>query len=410
MTEVPYELYVGIDWGSERHQVVVLDAERRVQHERGVAHAGEALHALAHWLVELGGGRPVAVAIEVPHGAVVDVLLERGCHVFALNPRQMDRFRDRYTVAGAKDDRRDARVLASALATDRAAFRRLQTDDPLVRQLREWARIDAELGDELRRLASRLREQLLRFYPQALGLCSAAAEPWFWALLKRAPTPAAAARLRPAPVATLLRTYRIRRLTAAAVLAALQVPPVYVAPGTVDAARDHIALLLPRLELLAEQRRLCTQRLEQALEDLATQEEQQGHRDVTILRSLPGVGRVVAATMLAEASPLLARRDYHGLRAYSGVAPVTRQSGKRRLVGMRYACNPRLRNAVYYWAFIAAQHDPATRHQYQALRARGHSQGRALRGVVDRLLAVLIAMLNTQTLYDAERRAGARAA
>jgi len=71
---------------------------------------------------------------------------------------------------------------------------------------------------------------------------------------------------------------------------------------------------------------------------------------------------------------------------------------------MRYAWNPRLRNALYYWAFIAARHDPAPRQHYEGLRARGHSQGRALRGVADRLLAVLIVMLKTQTLDDPSRR------
>ncbi len=125
---------------------------------------------------------------------------------------------------------------------------------------------------------------------------------------------------------------------------------------------------------------------------------------MTILRSLPGVGRVVAATMLAEASRLLAARDYHGLRTQAGVAPVTRQSGKRLLVGMRYACNPRLRNALYYWGFISVRYDAHSRQHYQLLRGRGHSHGRALRGVVDRLLTVLMAMLAAQTTYDPARR------
>ena len=202
----------------------------------------------------------------------------------------------------------------------------------------------------------------------------------------------------------LLREHRIRRLTADQVLAALQTTPLRVAPGTVEAASAHAALLIPRLELVDRQRRDCARRIERLLDALATTGEHQGHRDVTILRSLPGVGRVVAATMLAEASQLLAARAYHRLRASGGAAPVTRQSGKQRGVPMRYAWNPRLRNALYYWAFIAARHDPATRQHYEGLRARGHSQGRALRGVADRLLAVLIVMLKTQTLYDPSRR------
>src|SRR5262249_18279781 len=142
MPETVYALYVGIDWGTVTHQVAVLDAQRGLGGERVIAHEAVALHAFTEWVMQLAGGEParVAVALEVPRGAVVDTLLERGFHVFALNPKQLDRFRDRYTVAGAKDDRRDAFVLATALATDRPAFRRLELRAPLIVELREWSR------------------------------------------------------------------------------------------------------------------------------------------------------------------------------------------------------------------------------------------------------------------------------
>src|SRR5262245_22656842 len=118
MTEHVYAIYVGIDWATAAHQVTVLDPARRLLAERAVPHTGEALAECVTWLITLADGRPdrVAVAIEVPRGAVVDVLLERGCAVFALNPKQLDRFRDRHTVAGAKDDRRDAFVLGGCAA------------------------------------------------------------------------------------------------------------------------------------------------------------------------------------------------------------------------------------------------------------------------------------------------------
>src|SRR6266850_2757398 len=167
-----YRFYVGIDWATAAHRVVVLDADRRSLHDRTVPHEGVALETFAHWLVELAAGqaRDVAVALEVPRGAVVDVLLARGVHVFALNPKQLDRFRDRFTVAGAKDDRRDALVLASSLATDPAAFRRLRLDDPLVIRLRELSRLEDELQQEFSRLTNRLRDQLQRIFPQLLAL------------------------------------------------------------------------------------------------------------------------------------------------------------------------------------------------------------------------------------------------
>ena len=159
-------------------------------------------------------------------------------------------------------------------------------------------------------------------------------------------------------------------------------------------------LQLPILRLLHEQTADVARRI-QALLDEMSQEGQAGeHRDVTIILSLPGVGRVVAATMLAEASQPLAERDYHALRSYAGAAPVTHQSGKRRVVLMRKSCNLRLRDALYHWARVNSQHDEHGKQHYAELRGKGHSHGRALRGMADRLLAVLVAMLRSNTLYD----------
>src|SRR5947199_7337482 len=210
---LPYEWFVGIDWGSQQHQVSVLDRDRRRVGERVVDHDGARLARLADWLWTLSAGQPqrVAVAIEVPRGAMVEGLVERGFHVFALNPKQLDRFRDRHSVAGAKDDRRDAFVLADSVRTDQPSFRRVQPDHPRVVELRELSRVEDDLGEELRRLSNRLREQLHRFFPQPLTLCPAADDPWFWALLDRAPTPAHAQRLSAKTVAAVLKVYRVRR-------------------------------------------------------------------------------------------------------------------------------------------------------------------------------------------------------
>jgi transposase len=395
-----YELYVGIDWATQHHQVALVDPEGRRRDERQVPHSGAGLTQLADHLTSLvRDPARIAVAIEVPRGAIVDLLLERGCHVYALNPKQLDRFRDRHTVAGAKDDRRDAFVLGDALRTDRAAFRRLTIEAPEVIQLRELARVHGELVEETGRLTNRLREQLWRFYPQVLRLCPAADQPWLWALVLAAPTPADAQRLSRSAVAALLARYRLRRLTADDVLAALRAPSLPVAPGTLEAARDHVALLLPRLALVHEQRTGCEGRLDALLALAAGRDDREEHRDVTILRSLPGVGRLVAATMLAEASRPLAARDYQTLRAHAGVAPITRQSGQRRQVVMRRSCNARLRHAVFHWARNSVRLDARAAAHYHRLRER-HGHARALRGVADRLLRVLVAMLTTQTLYE----------
>ena len=162
----------GVDWASETHQVCLVAADGKIIGERAFAHGGAGLAEMCDWLVTTSGEEPptVAVAIEVPHGPVVEILLERRFQVDAVNPKQLDRFRDRFTVAGAKDDRRDAYVLADALRTDRHCFRRLTVEDPVVIELREWSRMVEDLQQERNRLANRVREQLWRYYPQALEL------------------------------------------------------------------------------------------------------------------------------------------------------------------------------------------------------------------------------------------------
>jgi transposase len=398
--------YAGVDWASQAHVVCLSDAQGRGKRVRSFAHGGEGLAEMGAWLIAASGAAPQAVhvAIEVPHGPVVEALMERGFTLYAVNPKQLDRFRDRFTLAGAKDDSRDAEVLADALRTDRPRLRPLRPADPLVIELREWSRIADELTVEQVRLANRLRDQLWRYFPAMLELADDLAAEWFLQLWESAPTPDKARRLRQASLAKLLKRHRIRRFDAAEALDQLRRPPIQVAAGATEAATAHIRTLIPRLRLVSRQIKAAHAELDRLLASLAAPEEDapgqlQEQRDVTILRSLPGIGRIVCATLLAEAGEALRQRDYQALRCLSGVAPVTRQSGKRRIVLRRRACHRRLSDAVHHWARTAIQHDPRSRAKYVALRQRGHSHARALRSVADRLLAVACAMLASRTLF-----------
>jgi transposase len=294
-------------------------------------------------------------------------------------------------------------VIGDSLRTDPQAFRQVRLDHPVIIQVREWSRIDEDLGVELTRLTNQVRDLVYRSAPGLLALSPAADDPWVWALLRQAPTPATQRRLSERRVDRLLREHRIRRLTATEVREVLQQPAVFTAPGVVDAVAAHLQVLLPRVELIAAQRRDATRQLERWLEALETElpaGDQREHSDVVIVRSMPGIGTRVAARMLAEASQPLVDRAYHALRAVMGVAPVTKQSGRRRTVSMRYACSARLRNAGYHWARTSAQHDAASRAYYASLRARGHSHGRALRSVADRLLRILMTLLSRGQIFD----------
>jgi transposase len=404
-----FQYLAGIDWASDSYQICVVEENGQVLGEKQFKHSGDGIRQCIEWLLELAGGNgsSLAAAIEVPHGAMVESLIENNLAVFAINPKQMDRFRDRHTVAGAKDDALDAFVIADSLRTDPACFHRLQIDEPAIVRLREWSRMDQDLQTESNRLANQLWDQLRRYYPQMLQLSRAADEPWLWDLLETAPLPGDVPKLKLAKVKAILRAHRIRRLTAEQVLEQLRQPALRLAPGAAEAASEHVQMLLPRLRLLKQQRDMAAQRIRSILEELCAappEGEKREHRDAEILLSLPGIGPVIAATMLAEASQPLRERDYQALRNYGGAAPVTRRSGKRQVIVMRYACNERLRNALYHWSRISMQKDTRTKQHYAALRQRGHSHGRALRGIADRNLAMLISMLKSGTLYDSAKR------
>lgn len=403
--------FAGADWASGKHDVWLTDADGKRLGMRTFAHDGEGLAQMCAWLTATSGAEPgqIHVAIEVPHGPVVETLLERGFNVYAINPKQLDRFRDRFSPAGAKDDSRDAETLASSLRTDGRAFRELAFEEPALIELREYSRLTDELTREKNRLVNRIRQQLWRYYPQ-IGELDTELSEWVLDVWEAAPDPARAARLSKKTAAQILKKRRIRRIGADEVLDILRKQPLSVAPGVADAAKAHIRLLIERLRLVSRQikeahghlDRLCALLAEpaEAGEGEAEPGQPQKQRDAAILHSLPGIGRINLATLLAEASEALRLREYHALRVLCGQAPVTRRSGKSRTVGRRYACHPRLANALYHWARVASQIDEKCRSKYEALRARGHSHGRALRSIGDRLLAVACAMLEKGTLFD----------
>src|ERR687893_1353040 len=295
MTEVTTRWFAGVDWGSQQHQVWLLDAAGKVVGERAFPHGGAGLAALCGWLVSMADDPgSVAVAIEVPHGPVVDALLDRGFAVHAINPKQLDRLRDRISVAGAKDDRRDARVAAAGLRTDPHLFRRVAVGDPGVVELREWSRLAEELQQERVRLANRVRQQLWRYYPQLLELGEDVTAEWVLALWSVAPTPAKAAQLRAPTLARLLQQHRIRRVDAERALGILRQPAITVAEGVTEAAVLHLRSLVARLRLANREFHQAERKLDELCATLREKTAAAGGApcDAAVLRSLPGVGTV----------------------------------------------------------------------------------------------------------------------
>ncbi|MDQ5980483.1 MAG: hypothetical protein QG602_3460, partial [Verrucomicrobiota bacterium] len=252
-----FRWYLGVDWGSEQHAWCLLDAEGAVQHEAVVSHTQAAIADALRVVQRHTGTGPsdVAVGLEIGHGVLVDTFLDHGWAVFAINPKQVDRFRDRFSAAGAKDDRRDARTIADALRTDARAFRAIDGTDPRLLPLRELSRLLEELQVEQGRLVNRVREQLYRVDAAWLRLSPAATDPWLWTLLQEAPHPERWPHLARRRVAAVLRAHQIRRVTVDQVMDALRTPGLRAAPGVAEAVAVRVASLVPQLRLVYAQGR-----------------------------------------------------------------------------------------------------------------------------------------------------------
>ncbi len=241
-----FQYFVGIDWGTQTHCVVLLDSQGQTIEQYIAEHSGEGLSALVERLKRTTNCDPneVAIGIEVGWGALVETLVENGFTLFSINPKQVDRFRDRFTVAGAKDDSRDALVIASSLRTDQKSYKQVQVDSPGILRLRELARFEEELKTELRRTTNRLWQQLHRYYPQILRLSPAADDRFIWDLLSKVPTPQKGANITRARLALVLAAHRITRFTVEEVLIILRATPLCLADGAAEAACEHVLLLI----------------------------------------------------------------------------------------------------------------------------------------------------------------------
>lgn len=413
------EVFVGLDWGEQKHVVRAVDQAGEELARAGFATDAGGLSALVEWVLAAAGGDAgrAVVGTERPDEPVVMALLSAGFRVGCLNPKQMERFRDRYSCAGAKDDDRDGLVLADTLRSDPRAYGEVRRDPAPVAELRGVTQLRQKLMVESLEVANQLRDQLRRHYPQALKLwVDNLPDEFACRLLEFAPTAEEGARLTVKRVENVRRRHHIHRLSASEVVAHLRAPGPALAPGTAAGAAAWVRALVPRWRLLREQMAAAEERINELLNQLceepdpAAEETAQvplagAHRVAVALCSLPFGGPVTRGGLVAEAWQALAESDLEWVRTHSGVAPVTRSSGRQRSVRMRRGCNRRLRYVVYHWARLAVASDPHWHEAYEALRRRGHRAGRAYRTIADRLLRVLLAMIRDGATYDPERLA-----
>jgi transposase len=391
-------LFVGDDWAEDHHDVELMDAGgRRLAKARlpeGVVGIAR-LHAMI--AEQLGGDTDeaeVLIGIETERGPWVSALVAAGYTVYAMNPLQVARYRERRSVSGAKSDAADAHTLADMVRTDAHQLRRLAVDSPKAQAIKVVARAHKTLIWDRTRHTLRLRQGLREYFPAALEAFDDLDAADTLALLGKAPDPVSAAKLTRGQIRAALKAARRRDVDTKTariqtILRGEQLGRHAVITSAYAATTGSIVAVLG---VLNEQ--ITT--LQGQVETHFGQ-----HPDAEILLSQPGMGAIVGARVLAEFGDAAGRYlTAKARKNYAATSPITRASGKKKVVAARFVHNDRLIDALMLQAQSALQASPGARTYYDKQRARGLGHNPAQRQLANRLVGILHGCLKTRTLYD----------
>jgi len=392
-------LFAGDDWAEDHHDVEVMNEAGKVLARKRLPE-GAAGMAQFHGLVgqflpdDDPDGAEVVIGIETDRGPWVAALIAAGYTVFPVNPLQASRYRERHHVSGAKSDAGDAHMLADMVRTDSHQLRAAAGDSPEAAGIKVLARTHKTMIWDRTRQVQRLRHQLREYFPAALEAYDDLDAPDTLELLGKAPDPARAAKLTRAQVSAALKRARRRNIPdkATAILAALRSEQLGQPEPLTAAYAATVRSLIALIAVLNEQVKALQGQVE---------EHFGRHPDAEVYLSQPGMGKILGARVLGEFGDDPARyRDGKARRNYAATSPITRASGKKKVVAARFVHNDRLVDALNAQAFAALNASPGARAFYDELRAREIEHSDALRRLANRLVGILHGCLKTRTLYD----------
>lgn len=391
-------LFVGDDWAQDHHDVELMDEAgqmlAKARLPEGVAGITRLHNMIGAQLGEDADEAEVAVGIETDRGPWVSALVAAGYTVYAVNPLQAARYRERHSVSGAKSDAADAHTLADMVRTDAHQLRPVAADSPQAEAIKVVARTHKTLIWERTRHTLRLRHALREYFTAALEAFADLDAPDTLELLSKAPDPASAARLTRSQIRAALKRARRRDIDTKAtdIQAALRSQQLGQDPVITSAYAVTTRSVVVVLRTLNEQ-----------IDALQGQVQAHfgRHSDAEIILSQPGMGPLLGARVLAEFGDAPGRYvDARARKNYAGTSPITRQSGKRKVALARFVHNDRLVDALLSQAQSALQASPGAQAYYRKQRARGVDHHAALRQLANRLVGILHGCLKTRTIYD----------
>lgn len=385
----------GIDWAEAHHDVALADETGQLVARLRIDTGANGFSDLLHLIAESGGTADnTPIAIETDKNLLVVALVEAGFTVYPIYPRAVARYRERHGQAGGKSDPGDAAVLANILSTDPGAHRILPTISEHGRTVRALARQHQEAIWALHDTLNRLRSVLQEFYPQALQAFPNLKHRAAMTVLTAVPTPQAGRALTRRRLESLLHRCGRRNdpHLVEQILTDLKAPALHQPPQVEHALGAAVTGLLGIVASMHQAIDVLERELGRTFDT---------HPQAQILRSVPGLGPILAARILAEIGDDPGRfPSPAGLRAFAGTAPITRASGRSHYVKARRVRNKRLADACHWWAFATLTKSAGARAHYDKRRAAGDHHNAALRNLANKLLGRLWWCLKYNEAWD----------
>ncbi len=387
--------YLGVDWADRVHQLYGGDENGIKVMEMKVQENPEGLAELAHWLNQSRAEQvELWAAIEKPHGRIVDFLLDHGVVVYPVNPKVLDRARDRFRMSQSKSDPFDAWVLSDFLRTDHGHLRPLRPSSEQAQELKLLTRDQQRMVRHKTRLLNQLKFTLKEYYPRPVEVFGDLEARIAVDFLKQYSTPTALSKLSRKQWSRFAQQHpHLGKARSAKLWEELKKPQLVVPDHVVRAKAQLLEVLLDQLEASLRSIEKYSDKVERFFASTPA---------ARLVEKLPGgkSGTLLPA-LWAELGDAPARwESFKHLQAEAGAVPVTKSSGKSRIVEFRFSCNKQLRYAVYWFAFISINRSQWAKAFYRDQRARGHSHPQALRALGAKWLKIIFVLWRDHKPYD----------
>jgi len=385
---------MGVDWADESHQVWVGDDQGKKVAEMKVVQTPEAMSDFGRWLHERRAeGIELWAAIEKPHGRFVDFLLDRAVVVYPVNPKALDRVRDRFRMSRSKSDCFDAYVLAEFVRTDHAHLRPLEPNSTAAQELKMLTRDHYRLVRQKTRLLNQIRVTLKEYYLRPLEVFGDLETNIALDFLTRYPTPRALLRLSRREWNRFARDHHLGGERSEELWHKLTQPQLSIPEHVVRVKARLLSVLIAQLKTVMPAVESYGEKIEDFFASMPA---------AKLVKTLPGgkSGTIIPA-LWAELGDAKSRwQSFHHLQAEGGAVPVTKASGKSQYVEFRFSCNKLMRYAAYWLAFNSLNRSEWAKAYYRSQRAKGHSHAEALRALSAKWLKIIYVMWRDHKPYD----------